>query len=95
MLRMETDTERIVDIHGHQFDHGGPDASLCESGVCFALDWIADVCAGDISTVAPQNRAYQQNTRLRLTHRHAGDGLELTKTAEQKWRKLKLHERLA
>lgn len=56
MLRMETDTERIVDIHGHQFDHGGPDVSLCESGVCAALDWIADVCAGDISTAAPRNR---------------------------------------
>jgi hypothetical protein len=43
MLRMETDTERIVDIHGHQFDHGGPDAWLRESGVCAALDWIAHV----------------------------------------------------
>jgi hypothetical protein len=47
MLRMETDPERIVDIYGHQFDHGGPDPLLRESGLRSALNWIAEVCACD------------------------------------------------
>ena len=45
MLRMQTDGERIVNIHGHQFDHGGSDASLRDAGVRAALDWISVLSA--------------------------------------------------
>jgi len=45
MLRMQTDPERLVDIQGHQFDHGGPDITLRDAGVRAALDWIERVCA--------------------------------------------------
>lgn len=47
MLRMQTDAERIVDIYGHQFDHGGPDIGLRDKSVHAALDWIEQVCASE------------------------------------------------
>jgi len=45
ILRMQTDPDRLVDIQGHQFDHGGPDITLRDAGVRAALDWIERVCA--------------------------------------------------
>ncbi|MEO7963599.1 MAG: hypothetical protein ABIT38_06775 [Gemmatimonadaceae bacterium] len=43
LSRMLADQDKLVDIVGKQFDHGGPDSSLRASSITRALDWIDTV----------------------------------------------------
>ncbi len=43
LARMSRDPDRLVDIRGHQFDHGGADQSLRQTSIASALDWIDSI----------------------------------------------------
>lgn len=40
LSRMQSDQERLVEIQGKQFDHGGLDQSIRASSISSALQWI-------------------------------------------------------
>jgi hypothetical protein len=47
VVRMQADGDRIVDIYGRQFDHGGADIELRDRTIQTALDWIEKINTSD------------------------------------------------
>ena len=43
LSRMQDDQERLVEVKGRQFDHGGSDQSLRASSISSAIQWIDSV----------------------------------------------------
>ncbi len=43
LSRMKSDPDRLVEIEGRQFDHGGGDPSLRAASISSAIEWIRSV----------------------------------------------------
>lgn len=43
LLRMQADPDKLVNVIGKQFDHGGEDQSLRASSISSAISWIVQV----------------------------------------------------
>jgi len=43
LSRMQTDQNRMCEIKGKQFDHGGNDQQVRASSIASAIDWIGSV----------------------------------------------------